>query len=536
MAIKNIEVIPAKPLQQLRGQEITAKLRVCAYCRVSTDNEEQLNSFDAQVQHYTSFIQSKPEWEFVGIYADEGISGTNTKKRVEFNRMIEHCMEGKIDMVITKSISRFARNTVDCLNFARKLKERNIAIFFEKENVNTLDSKGDFMLTLLGSLAQEESNSISQASKQGIVYRFQAGKVLVNHNKFLGYTKDENKELVIDPVQAETVKRIYTEYLEGKSCNKIAKGLERDGLLTGFNRKRWYESTVKKILKNEKYMGDALLQKTYTVDFLTKKRVINEGHVPQYYVENSHPAIVSKEMYEAVQAEIARRSSMRGYSKTGKSCFTSEYPFSGKLFCNNCGSKFTRRPLGSGKHRKIGWQCINNMQNGKEACPQKVVKEKMVERAFVRAMNKVIGGKDTFLEKLLANIEKQLTEKEQEFTLDKIDEKLTMLQRELMTLVRLNAKSGLDTSVYSDEYGKVSAEIEMLRERRQQLKQDHAKDVLKVERIKELRAYLKNNDTPLNKFDGDLFGRLIEKVTVTSLIEVTFVFKTGIEIREVLEG
>lgn len=459
-----------------------------------------------QVQHYTSFIQSKPEWEFIGIYADEGISATNTKKRVEFNRMIDHCMEGKIDMVITKSISRFARNTVDCLNFARQLKEKNIAVFFEKENVNTLDSKGDFMLSLLGSLAQEESNSISMASRQGIVYRFQEGKVRVNHNKFLGYTKDENGELVIVPEQGETVKRIYKEYLDGKSCNKIAKGLERDGVLTGFNRKKWYESTVMKILKNEKYMGDALLQKTYTVDFLSKKRVVNKGHVPQYYVENSHPAIVSKEIYAAVQAEFARRSSMRGYSKTGKSAYTSEYPFSGKLFCQNCGSKFTRRQWGTGKYKHHVWQCINNMQNGVKACPQKCVKERMVEQAFVRAMNKVIGSKDEFIEKLLANIEKGLSVKEYEFSLDEIDERLSELQKELMTLVRLNARTGLDAVVYSNEYAKVSTEIELFRERRQRLKEETAKDNLRIERIKELKTFLKENDSVLERFDGELFG------------------------------
>lgn len=284
-----------------------------------------------------------------------------------------------------------------------------------------------------------------------------------------------------------------------------------------------------KILKNEKYMGDALLQKTYTVDFLSKKRVVNKGHVPQYYVENSHPAIISKETYAAVQAEFARRSSMRGYSKTGKSAFTSEFPFSGKLFCLNCGSKFTRRTWGTGKHKHYVWQCINNMQNGSKACPQKTVKERMVEQAYVRAMNKVIGGKDDFIEKLLANIEKCLSEKEYEFSLEEIDEKLSELQKELMTLVRLNAKTGLDASLYSNEYAKVSAEIELFRERRQKLKEQTAMDSLRIERIKELKAFLKDNDSVLDKFDGDLFGRLIEKVIVTSLIEVTFVFKTGVE-------
>ena len=338
----NVTVIPAKPRQELQGLEATAKMRVCAYARVSTDNEEQLSSYQAQVEHYTSYIKNNPIWEFSGIFADEGISGTNTKKRVEFNRMIEDCMAGKIDMVITKSISRFARNTLDTLKYVRQLKEKGVAIFFEKENVNTLDSKGEFLITLLGSLAQEESSNISQITRMGIAYRFQEGKVIVNHNRFLGYTKDENGELVIVPEEAEIIKRIYREFMAGKSDLKIAKGLEHDKILTGAGKATWWASTVKSILKNEKYMGEALLQKTHTVDFLTKKRVKNRGIVQQYYVENSHPAIINKEEFAAVQAEFERRSSMRGYSRTGKSAFTSEYAFSGKLFCQNCGSKFRR--------------------------------------------------------------------------------------------------------------------------------------------------------------------------------------------------
>jgi DNA invertase Pin-like site-specific DNA recombinase len=374
-----VTVIPAKPMQELKGLEATAKLRVCAYARVSTDNEEQLSSYQAQVEHYISYIQNNPAWEFCGIFADEGISGTNTKKRVEFNRMIEECMAGKIDMVITKSISRFARNTLDTLKYVRMLKDKGVAIYFEKEAVNTLDSKGEFLITLLGSLAQEESSNLSQITKMGISYRFQEGKVLVNHNKFLGYTKDEQGQLVIVPEEAATVRRIYREFLDGKSPYKIASNLQKDGIITGSGGSKWFDSTVIGILKNVKYMGDALLQKTYTVNFLTKKRVINNGHAAQYYVEDSHEGIVSKEEFAVVQAEFERRWNMRGYSKSGKSAYTSEYPLSGKLFCQNCGSKFRRLAWGSGKNKKYVWICINHQQNGNLACDQKSVKEKDFE-------------------------------------------------------------------------------------------------------------------------------------------------------------
>lgn len=281
--MKNVMIIPAKKQvgNIARQQEEKPKLRVAAYCRVSTDTEEQATSYEAQIAHYTEYIQKNPEWEFAGVYADDGILGTNTKKRSEFNRMIEDCEAGNIDMIITKSISRFARNTLDCLKYIRQLKEKNIPVFFEKESINTMDAKGEVLITIMASLAQQESQSLSQNVKLGLQFRYQNGQVQVNHNHFLGYTKDENGNLIIDPEQAEVVKRIYREYLEGYSMDKIAKELEADGILTGAGKTRWWSSTINKILRNEKYIGDALLQKTYTTDFLSKTRVKNNGIVPQ---------------------------------------------------------------------------------------------------------------------------------------------------------------------------------------------------------------------------------------------------------------
>lgn len=305
----NVMVIPAKRKigNTNRKKDTKPKLRVAAYCRVSTDSNEQATSYEAQVEHYTEYIKRNPDWEFAGIYADDGISGTNTKNREEFNRLIKDCEAGTIDMVITKSISRFARNTLDCLKYIRRLKEKNIPVFFEKESINTMDAKGEVLITIMASLAQQESQSLSQNVKLGLQFRYQNGQVQINHNRFLGYTKDENGNLVIDPEQAEVVKRIYREYLNGYSMDKIAFGLEADGILTGAGKKKWWTSTINKILRNEKYMGDALLQKTYTTDFLNKTRVKNNGIVPQYYVEDDHEAIIPKEIYMMVQEELARR-------------------------------------------------------------------------------------------------------------------------------------------------------------------------------------------------------------------------------------
>lgn len=320
----NITMIPARPQagNSIKIEE-KPKLKVAAYCRVSTDSDEQATSYEAQIEHYTEFIQKNPEWILAGIYADDGITGTNTKKRDEFNRMIADCEAGKIDMVITKSISRFARNTLDCLKYIRQLKGINIPVYFEKENINSMDSKGEVLLTIMASLAQQESQSLSQNVRLGIQYRYQQGKVQVNHNRFLGYDKDENGNLVINPEQAEIVKRIFREYLEGYSMNKIAAHLEADGILTGAGNSKWHTSTINKILRNEKYMGDALLQKTYTTDFLTKKRVKNNGIVPQYYVEGSHESIIPKHLFMQAQEElIAKANNKESHDSIAEEIFS----------------------------------------------------------------------------------------------------------------------------------------------------------------------------------------------------------------------
>ena len=254
-----VTTIPAmRQMGSLSKPKEVKKIRVAAYCRVSTDYEEQASSYQTQIQHYEEVINKNPDWIFAGIFADDGISATSTKGREQFNKMIQACMNGEIDMIITKSISRFARNTVDCLNYIRQLKAENIPIYFEKESINTMDSRGEVLLTIMASLAQQESESLSQNVKLGIQYRFQQGKVMVNANCFLGYDKDENGKLIVNPEQAEVVKRIFREYLEGASCQQISRGLEHDGILTARGNKKWYDSAIRRILENEKYMGDVL--------------------------------------------------------------------------------------------------------------------------------------------------------------------------------------------------------------------------------------------------------------------------------------
>ncbi len=401
---RSITVIPARANRPQHDENIeTHKKRVAAYCRVSTDQAEQLSSYEAQVNYYTSYITNHPDYEMAGIYADEGISGTNTKKREQFNKMIEDCKAGKIDMIITKSISRFARNTLDCLNFVRMLKELGVEIIFEKENIQTLDSKSEIILTVLSSLSQDESRSVSENSTWGIRRRFEQGKVIVNHTKFMGYDKDENGNLVINEKQAKVVRRIFSDYVNGKGTNRIAHELEKEGIPNWNGKAKWYESSIKKMLSNEKYKGEALLQKTYTVDFLSKKRVVNNGEVPQYYVEESHPAIIEKEMWEAVQLEKARRQAFtEKYGLKRGDYATTDNPFAVRVICGCCGGVYGRKVWNSNDERlkRTVWQCNNKYTiKGQKGCNNRHINDEVLYMAFVSTFNSVLENREYFMSK-----------------------------------------------------------------------------------------------------------------------------------------
>lgn len=362
-----------------------------------------MSSFEAQVSYYTSFIERNPDYECAGIYADEGISGTNTKKREQFNRMIEDCKAGKIDGIITKSISRFARNTLDCLNYVRQLKDLGIGVTFEKENIFTLDTKGEVLLSILSSLAQDESRSISENSTWGIRRRFEQGRLFINTTKFLGYDKDKNGNLVINKKQAEIVRRIYREFLDGKGANRIARDLEKDRVPNWQGKAKWYESSIRKMLTNEKYMGDALLQKTYTMDFLNKKRAENTGQVPQYYVEDSHPAIIDKEMWEAVQLEMERRRDYAlQYGIQKLEYATEDNPFAGRVICGFCGHAYGRKVWNStdDRLRRIIWRCNGKyVEKGERGCDSRHIDDGVLYQAFVDVFNAMIENRDYFMEK-----------------------------------------------------------------------------------------------------------------------------------------
>jgi DNA invertase Pin-like site-specific DNA recombinase len=378
------------------------KLRVAAYCRVSTAQEEQLLSYENQVNYYTKFINENPLYEYAGTYADEGISATNTKKRDEFKRMIADCRAGKIDLIITKSISRFARNTLDCLNYVRELKELGIGIIFEKENINTLDAKGEVLLTILSSLAQDESRSISENSTWGIRRRFEKGQHKMSTKRFMGYDTDEEGKLVINRKQAIIVKRLYYEFLSGKTVDYIKRIFEREGVVNWDGSTKWQVTTLQSMLENEKYKGDAILQKSYTTDFLTKKRVLNSGEIQKFYIEDDHEAIIEPWIWECVQLEIERRKRyLEEHGTNSYSNNTEKNPFASKIVCGECNKVFTRKGWRSsnGETRKV-WQCSERYKvKGVMGCANRHVEESTLEKAFVMAWNGILENKEYFLRK-----------------------------------------------------------------------------------------------------------------------------------------
>nr|WP_113803086.1 recombinase family protein [Garciella nitratireducens] len=511
-------IIPAiKRVGNSRKEDETPKLRVAAYCRVSTDSDEQASSYEVQIEHYTEFIKKNSEWEFAGIFADDGISGTNTKNRDEFNRMIAECMDGNIDMVITKSISRFARNTLDCLQYIRQLKDKNISVYFEKENINTMDAKGEVLLTIMASLAQQESQSLSQNVKLGLQYRYQQGKVQVNHKRFMGYSKDEDGNLIIVPEEAEIIKRIYREYLEGQSLVGIGQGLEKDGILTAAGKPRWRPESVKKILQNEKYIGDALLQKTVTVDFLTKKRVKNEGHVPQYYVENSHEAIIPKDLFLQVQEEIHRRRNIYTGADKNKRIYSSKYALSAITFCGDCGDIYRRTYWNIHGRKEFVWRCVTRIEQGPEVCKNRTVKEDELYGAVMTATNRLLAGGDNMIRTLEENIHAVIGDTT-EYQISELNSLLEENQKELISL----ANKGKD-------YESLADEIDELREKRQTLLIEDASLSGENERINELIEFVRDNKYCTLRYDDTLVRKIIQNVTV---YEDHFVigFKSGIEI------
>jgi len=528
-----ITEIPA--LSKLPANVMTAAalLRAAGYARVSTNEEEQLNSYAAQVEYYTKYIKAKPEWEFVAVYTDEGISATSTKKRDGFNRMIQDALDGKIDIIITKSVSRFARNTVDTLTTVRKLKEKGIAVFFEKENINTLDSKGELLITIMGSLAQEEARSISENVTWGWRKRFSDGKVSLPYKRFLGYEKGPDGLPQIVEEEAEIVRLIYRLFLYGKSPSFIAGLLTDEGIPTPGGKTNWRPNTVISMLQNEKYAGNALLQKKFTTDFLTKAQKINQGEVPQFYVENSHPAIIEPELFDLVQYEFQKRQSLGQNSM-------SAHPFSCKIFCGECGTMFGSKVWNSNdpRRRRTVWQC-NSKYGGDTICRAPHVTEEQVVGAFLAAFNQRITNRA----EIFAAYDEALRVLTDTVALDAEAAALTQECEVVMELTRKavqeNACVVLDQAAFQERYDALDARYNTAHARLGEIEATRTERRAKRANINRFLKILARQENLVEEFDEELWYITVERLEVFRDGRLRVVFRDGGAVdvaREVLQA
>ena len=519
-----VTVIPAtKNIHTNEAKTSASKRKVAGYARVSTDSDEQFTSYAAQVDYYTTCIQSRPEWEFVEVYTDEGISALNTKKRDGFNRMIEDALNGKIDLIVTKSVSRFARNTVDSLTTVRKLKDKGVEVYFEKENIWTLDSKGELLITIMSSLAQEESRSLSENVTWGQRKRFADGKVSVPYKQFLGYKKGANGLPEIIPEEAVTVRSIYRMLMEGMSAGAIAKHLTESAVPTPSGKQKWQRATIESILQNEKYKGAALLQKKYTVDFLQKKMKVNEGEVPQYYVEHSHPAIIAPEEWEMVQLEIKRRKS------SGRRTICNS-PFAGKLICGDCGEIFGSKVWHStSKYRRTIWQC-NAKFKGDNKCTTPHLYEDEIKTLFVNALSKLLFDRSALFEDgmLIRKTLMDMTEIDAEC--DELLGEMEVTAVLMQKCIDENAANAIDQAEYASRFAALTEKHEKLKSRYDALLKQCERRLWQADILGGFLFSIKELDTLQLEFNPTLWHTTVDHVTVCSDDKLVFKFRNGNEV------
>ena len=502
-AAKKVTIIPADP--QYTQKDIRKQhLRVAPYCRVSTDKEEQLSSYEAQIEYYTARIAENPDWTMVRMYADEGISGTSMKKRKEFLKMVEDCEKGKIDLVITKSTTRFARNTLEGIQIVRQLRRLGVGVFFEKENANTLYMDNEMLLTFFFSQAQAESESLSKNVSWGHRRNYENGKVYYQYDSFLGYKKGPDGQPVIDEEQAPIVRRIFARYLMGDSVRKICRDLEADGIRTVRGCEKWSDSTVQNMLRNEKYIGDALLQKTFVQDIFTRKSMKNEGQLPKYYVHNCHPAIIDRTTFQKVQEEIARRSSKKKASakaKTELGKYSGKYALSELLVCGECGSPYRRQTYMPKGEKYHVWRCLNRMENGKRICKHSpTFREADIQDAVVAAMNEQLD-RQSAKEALKQSLLTALAANEPEMTRASVEIQIKALQERQIELIGLATAEGAKFEDYDDEIGHVNEEKLRLLGIRAELETAQQGNTAFDHRMDEIDAALSQDSGMIEEFD-----------------------------------
>lgn len=515
--------IPASMRESAGRKNAVRKLRVAAYCRVSTEEEEQQGSFEIQKLYYTEKIESTPEWEVAGIYADDGISGVHTKKRDGFNQMIQDCKKRKIDLILTKSISRFARNTLDSIQYVRMLKQMGIAVVFEKENINTATMNSEMILTVLSAFAQAESESISQNVARGKRMGYKHGKFAFPYGRIIGYRKGADGKPEIIPEQAEIIRLIFNSYLQGDSLQSIKAKLETAGALTARGNTAWSAQSIQRILQNEKYCGDVLLQKTFTEDVLTGVHKKNTGQLPQYYIENYHDGIVSKQMFREVQTEIARRNSKSAANqrKRRRGRYNSKYALSERLVCRDCGSPYKRVTWNIHGRKQIVWRCVNRIEYGTKFCGNSPsIPEEELHRAILKAVQDLAAN---FTDEVAAQINGILHSIQTgESIKPNLQEQLEQTQQEFDRLLEMSLDFDGDTPFLDDRLKKLNSKIK-------RLKKAIEETAAQQEKASQPEMLLSAKVLQIQEYDDVLTARIIEKITVRSRNEIEIRFIGGYE-------
>ena len=466
--LPEVIVIPATITEKTHKTR-KKKLRVAAYCRVSTDDEEQLTSYRNQIEHYTHKIKQNADWKLVGIFADEGITGVMAKKRDEFLKLINLCRDGKVDVIITKSISRFSRNVADTIKYVRELKALNVAVIFEKENIDTSKMTSEMILDMYGVFAQAESESISDNVRMGKRFGYKSGKVPMQYGQILGYRRGENNEPEIVPEEAKIIELIYYRFLEGWSLPKLSKYLEENGYKTAKGSTAWSKATIRGILTNEKYKGDVLMQKSYVVDLFSKKVAKNNGELPMYLVKNHHKPIIPREVWDKVQVVIAKRNNIKSATDMNmmkKGRYSSKYALTGLVICGDCGSQY-RRTTWTANGKRIVWRCVNRLTNGKDACgTSPTIDEERLHTGIVKAMNSMIDGKEKIQSLLNGSIAEILAAPDSHKEIISLKKEIDDKNEDILQMVAdgvKNRESRADiTAKCRDEYEKIKALQEKL--------------------------------------------------------------------------
>ena len=531
-------VIPAKE-ESPQDQEKKKNLRVAAYCRVSTKKDEQLNSYENQKAYYTEKIMANPDWTMADIFADEGITGTSACKRKDFLRMIRQCRQGKIDMILAKSVSRFARNTVDTLNYTRELRGMGIPVIFEEQNINSIYPESEFLITIHGAFAQSESEGISSRVKWGKHQAMRTGNANIQYKTLLGYEKNPDGEMVVNAEQAETVRRIYEMYLSGQTLRSIKEALESGGFKNSAGTMEWTTSNLRTILSDEKYCGDVLLQKTFIQDCISKKVIKNTGQLPMYLIQNHHEAIIPRDRFDAVQVELARRKTLTSSTKksapTGMSRYSGKYALSGLLFCGECGTAYRRVVWTQHGEKRAVWRCSSRLDYGKKYCKESpTLDESPLQQAVLAAINASMSGRKVLADQLVDAMEQELAPVPGEsMSLGDIDRAVTELGKQFDTLLA-EAANG-DADEYAERFRTISTTMEELKRRKAAILSIRQEQEQISRRIHAAASAMTAATVGVTEWDDGVVYQMLEKVTVLTGNRIKVTFRNGVEIEQTVD-